>query len=299
MKATKTRSNAMLFANSQKLSQTKGGIAVKATDVKANVVIVANCYELAQEALGLFVRDARKAIKAKGRFCAAISRHTPSRFFRLLGEQGESKEQAWDKIHLFWVDECCGPRDFRDTNHNIGACSFIGKAGIPAENVHQISCENRNCGYVASRYEQTIHNVVGLEKDGMPRFDLIILGMDADGHIASLYPDTYAFFDTQETVCVIYFMDGRYTRITLSNPVLCAASHIAVLVRGEEKARILREVLTAKRDEVRYPIHSIWPILDKVTWLVDRNAGKYLLRGCRSNKTVRGSLESIEPYRRL
>jgi 6-phosphogluconolactonase/glucosamine-6-phosphate isomerase/deaminase len=54
---------------------------------------------------------------------------------------------------------------------------------------------------------------------------------------------------------------------------------LAVLVSGEEKAGILKEVLTSEPDEVRYPIHALWPILNKVTWLVDSKAAKYLSLG--------------------
>jgi 6-phosphogluconolactonase/glucosamine-6-phosphate isomerase/deaminase len=54
--------------------------------------------------------------------------------------------------------------------------------------------------------------------------------------------------------------------------VLRAAKRLAVLVSGPEKAGILREVLTGEPDEVRYPIHVLWPVLEKVLWLVDRDA---------------------------
>jgi len=200
---------------------------------------------------------------------------------------------------LFWVDECCGSPDLASNNYNLEAHSFIAKVGIPVENVHRIYSENPSCRCVASIYEQTIYNVVGFRKNGIPRFDLIMLRMGADGHVASLFPDTYAFFDTNDLVCVIYSMDSRYTRITLTNPVLCAASHIAVLVHGEKKAATLREVLTSEPDEVRYPIHAIWPILDRVTWLVDRNAAKFLLPQHRLDKVVRRNSRSTEPYERL
>jgi 6-phosphogluconolactonase/glucosamine-6-phosphate isomerase/deaminase len=49
---------------------------------------------------------------------------------------------------------------------------------------------------------------------------------------------------------------------------------LVVLVSGREKADILKEVLTSEPDDVRYPIHVLWPILDKVTWLIDRDAAK-------------------------
>ena len=90
------------------------------------------------------------------------------------------------------------------------------------------------------------------------------------------YRGSYAPFDTHNIACVVYVLDEKLNRITLTHPVLCAASHLVVLVSGPEKADILKEVLTNEPDEVRYPIHTLWPALDKVTWLVDRDAAKYL-----------------------
>ncbi|MBA7649683.1 6-phosphogluconolactonase [subsurface metagenome] len=100
--------------------------------------------------------------------------------------------------------------------------------------------------------------------------------MGADGHTGSLFPNSYAPFDMDDLACVVYVLDEKLNRITLTHPVLCAASHLAVLVSGEEKANILKEVLTHEPDEVRYPIHTLWPILNKVTWLVDSKAAKFL-----------------------
>jgi 6-phosphogluconolactonase len=250
---------------------------MKATNTELNMTLVADTAELAQKALEAFVADARRAIQSRDRFCAAISRQTPKGFFRLLGEDTRSRALSWDRIHLFWVDECCGSSDLAGGGYGPAACSFIPEVGIPAENVHRICCEDCNCEYVASIYERTIHNVVGVANSGMPEFDLIMLGMGADGHIASLFPDTYAFYETGEVVCVTYFMDRRCTRITLTHPVLCAARHVMVLVCGSQRGAILGKVLSCEPDEVRYPLHAIWPILDRVTWLVDRGAASELI----------------------
>ena len=62
----------------------------------------------------------------------------------------------------------------------------------------------------------------------------------------------------------------------LTHPVLRAASHLVVLACGPEKAEILGKILTGEPDEVRYPIHALWPVLDRVTWLVDSEAAKSL-----------------------
>ena len=154
--------------------------------------------------------------------------------------------------------------------------TFLNKVPIPEQNIHRIPTEENDFRLAAQHYEEIIRSVFALEPGWLPVFDLIILGMGADGHTGSLFPNSYALFDTQDLACVVYVMDEKFNRITLTYPVLCAASHIVVLVSGPEKADILKEVLTSKQDEVRYPIHTLWPALDKVTWLVDRDAAKYL-----------------------
>ena len=100
--------------------------------------------------------------------------------------------------------------------------------------------------------------------------------MGADGHTGSLFPNSFAAFDKENLACVVYVLDEKLNRITLTHPVLCAASRLAVLVSGQEKAHILKEVLTSEPDEVRFPIHTLWPVLNKVTWLVDSEAAKFL-----------------------
>jgi len=102
-----------------------------------------------------------------------------------------------------------------------------------------------------------------------------VLGMGSDGHTGSLFPNAYATFDTQDLAAVVYVMDDTTkNRVTLTPPVLLAARRLLVLVSGAEKASTLRDVLTSEPDEVRYPIHVLWPALDKVQWLVDREAAQ-------------------------
>lgn len=103
--------------------------------------------------------------------------------------------------------------------------------------------------------------------------------MAPDGHIASLFPDTYAFFESKRLVWATHYMDARHTRITMTHPVLYAASQIAVLACGREKAEILREIFTREYNLAQYPVHALWPVLDKVTWVVDRDAAKFLPPG--------------------
>ena len=248
-----------------------------AQNYKPKVEVVSDADSLARRSLELFVKDAEKALKNKNRFYVAISGgNTPKHFFELLGRAPQSLALAWDEIHLFWVDERYVSRDSRWSNYKLAADTFLGRVGIPEENIHPIPTEYDDFKQAASSYEETIRKVFALDNKQLPVFDLIMLGMGADGHTGSLFPNCYASFDKDDIACVVYVLDEKLNRITLTHPVLCASSHLAVLVSGEEKATALKEVLTSEADEVQYPIHALWPVLDKITWLVEKTAAKLL-----------------------
>ena len=244
---------------------------------KPNLEITSDPESLARRSIELFVAGAQRALNARDVFYVAISGgHTPKRFFELLAELPEANSLPWDKIQLFWVDERYVKPESKWSNYKLAADTFLHKVSISKENIHRIPTEYEDFKEAACCYEKTIRQVFGLNENQTPEFDLIILGMGADGHTGSLFPNSYAPYDTVDLACVVYVMDEDLNRITLTHPVLRAASHLIVLVSGREKADILKEVLTSEPDEVHYPIHSLWPILDKVTWLVDKEAAQSL-----------------------
>ena len=248
-----------------------------AVNDKLRLTTVEDAGALAEKAVEIFLSDARRALETTGRFNIAISGgSTPKDFFELLGTSPDSLALPWDKIELFWVDERCVLPDSPASNYRLAAETFLPKVPIPEKNVHRIQAESSDCKAAASVYEKEIRRTFKISQGQVPQFDLIVLGMGPDGHTGSLFRNSYAPFDKEDLACVVYSMGDDYNRITMTHPVLQAASHLVILVSGAEKADILREVLTAERDEVRYPIHTIWPILEKVTWLVDSEAARLL-----------------------
>ncbi|MFH1614750.1 MAG: 6-phosphogluconolactonase [Planctomycetota bacterium] len=249
---------------------------MRATKNKTNVQQLGEAEAVFRRALELFVEHARGALAERGSFYVAVSGgHTPSRFFELLGSDKSSRDLGWENIQLFWVDERCVPPEARESNYRLAAESFLPKVGIPAANVHRIHGECCDYGSEAREYEATIRKVFGVGRTRIPEFDLIILGMGKEGHTGSLFPDSYAVYDTEDLVCVVYQMDGL-NRITLTHPVLKAARRLIILVTGTEKSGILKEVFENEADEARYPIHALWPALDRITWLVDKEAARFL-----------------------
>src|SRR3989339_700509 len=245
-------------------------------DYKPKIEVVSDT-GFADRCVDIFVSEAQKAIEMKEVFFVAISGgHTPASFFERLGQSRTAIELPWKKIHLFWVDERYVPVDSKDSNFKLAADTFLGKVSVPQENVHPIPTEYDDIKEAADVYERTIRDTFNLQEGQVPQFDLIVLGMGADGHTGSLFQSSYASLDTSDLVCVVYVMNHvlheKLNRITITYPVMQAAKHLLVLVSGEEKAEILKQIMTGEPDEIKYPIHLLWPVLYKVTWLIDEQA---------------------------
>jgi 6-phosphogluconolactonase len=254
-----------------------GQIMETINNTELKITHVATPEDLALTALDMFINSADKAIQEKGTFNVAISGgQTPTKFFELLGTTAEAGTVQWDRVHLFWVDERCVPPDDQASNYRLAAQSFLPKVAIPEANVHRMAGECTDYAKAVSDYAGTLFRVFNLNPGQVPQFDLIVLGMGPDGHVGSLFPNAYARFDTDALVSTVYFVGGDYSRITLTHPVLCAASKLVVLVSGPEKAEILRDVMHGELDEVKYPVHTLWPVLNKIAWLIDDQAAKFL-----------------------
>ena len=246
-------------------------------NIKPNITIVGSSEDLAVAALNVFVEYASKSIDSKGSFNVAISGgQTPERFFELLGMEENARVVEWEKVQLFWVDERCVRPEEEGSNYGLAFRTFLNKVSIPEANVHRVIGESSDYAEAVRLYDETIRRVFKLKPGQLPEFDLIVLGMGVDGHIGSLMPNSYALFDTSDLVSAVYLLDDKYNRITLTHPVICAASHLVVLISGSGKAEIIRKVVQGPYDVVKYPVHILGSILDKVSWLIDEDAGRYL-----------------------
>lgn len=245
---------------------------------KPTVDIAEDPESLARQAVQLFVSAALDEIRSCGRFCVAISGgQTPKRFFELLAATPEAKSLAWEKVHVFWADERYVPPDSPHSNYKLAADTFLGKVDLPPGNIHRVPTECEDILAAARAYERTIREVFPLHDGEAPEFDLVILGMGVDGHTASLLPNSRIVFDTDDLVGAVYVAEGGFNRVTLTPAVLLAAKRLVVMVSGREKARTLNEVLTGEPDKSKYPIHVLWPAMNKVIWLVDLDAASLMI----------------------
>lgn len=159
---------------------------------------------------------------------------TPRPLYRRLGT--ELRERIpWDRVTLFQVDERWLPPDHPDSNWNMIREELVSR--VPPVAAYPID----TCAADPTRdYEARLRNVVPTAKGGAPELDLVLLGMGADGHTASLFPGTAALEERRRLVIESEGPPPHSRRITLTLPVLRAATRRWFLVRGADKAEAFR-----------------------------------------------------------
>lgn len=242
------------------------------------VTIVADGSALARAAAERVARAIDAAVAARGRATVALSGgSTPKQMGAVLARDPYCSGIPWEEVDVFWGDERWVPLASPESNAGEAMRGFLDLVPIPRANVHPWDTGAESPEAAAAAYETVIREVLGAPV-GMPRFDLILLGMGDDGHTASLFPNTAALA-VKDRVAVANFvpkLDAE--RLTLTEPAINAAREILFLVGGPGKAATLSAVLEGPEKPVALPAQAIHvtPGETTVTWLVDEDAAAQL-----------------------
>jgi len=229
--------------------------------------------ELAEAAARDFAARAREPIDVLGRFAVVLAGgSTPKATYEVL-DRDYADNIDWSKVHVFFGDERPVPPDDEDSNYRTARETLLSR--IRVGSVHRMRCELPP-EEAAAAYEQELREFFG--PDEPPSFDLILLGLGADGHTASLFPETSALDVTDRWVVVNPVLKLETARLTLTIPVINAAKAVTFLVAGRNKAQALKEILEGDADPREYPAKFICPESRDLTWMVDRAAAKFVQR---------------------
>lgn len=247
---------------------------------RGQVQVVKDSSDLAQAAAELLANTVQDAVAQRGKaFIALSGGSTPKQMGALLAREPFRSAIPWDKVEVFWGDERCVPLGSPDSNAGEAMRGYLDSVGIPRENVHPWLTDPDASGAAALEYEVNLRSAFG-DETGVPRFDLVLLGMGDDGHTASLFPHTAAL-QAQIPLTVANFVPKLDAdRLTLTRPVLNAGRRIVFLVGGPGKAEMLETVLQGEIDTNARPAQSIAPSAPDgtLTWLVDTSAAARLAR---------------------
>ncbi|KAL8240798.1 hypothetical protein R6Q59_014153 [Mikania micrantha] len=224
-----------------------------------------------------------KFVKQKDSFTVVLSGGSLIKSLRKLVEAPYVDSIDWSKWHVFWVDERVVPKDHPDSNYLLAYDGFLSKIPIPSGNVYAIN-DALSAEAAADDYEtcvkHLVHNkIINLsEAHGFPKFDLMLLGMGPDGHIASLFPGHPLVQENKKWVTFIKDSPKPPPeRITFTFPVINASANIALVVAGAGKADPVRVTLgSGEESGAVLPVQMVSPNEGMLTWFLDKDAASKL-----------------------
>ncbi|CAM0151024.1 unnamed protein product [Urochloa decumbens] len=229
-----------------------------------------------------------KFLSKKGDTLLLLYLEAPYSVFWGNCEAPYNKTLDWSKWYIFWSDERAVAKNHAESNYKLTKEGFLTKVPIINGHVYSIN-DNATVEDAATDYEFVIRQLVKVRTIGVsestdcPKFDLILLDMGSDGHVASLFPN-HPTLELKDD-WITYITDSPQPppeRITFTLPVINSASNIAIVATGDDKAKAVRLAVSDGTEgpdapaAASLPPRMVHPTDGKLVWFVDKAAAASL-----------------------
>ncbi|KAI0493278.1 hypothetical protein KFK09_027554 [Dendrobium nobile] len=240
--------------------------------------------DLATDLAEYIAQLSEDSVKERGFFTIALTGGSLIYLIRKLSEAPYNKTVDWAKWYVFWADERAVAKNHVASNYKLTKDGFLSKVSILNSHIYSIN-DNLTVEEAAREYEFAIRQLVRMrtidvsEHNDCPKFDLILLELGSDGHIASLFPHHKTLEHKEDWVT--YITDSPESppeRITFSIPVINSASNVAIVAIGTEKAMAVQFAvdLNTSFDAFKLPARLVNPTEGKLVWFMDKPAASFL-----------------------
>lgn len=222
----------------------------------------------ASEVLALL--EAAMAWRGEAHLALAGGR-TPAALYRRLATM---PFEGWSHVHVWFGDERTVPPDHPDSNYRMAREALLDAVAIPAVQVHRFEAE-RAPVEAAAAYDGALRSLAARQERDVTTFDVLLLGMGADAHTASLFPGSpllAAHRDAGPMAAAVHVPSQDTWRLTITPRVIRAARTTCVLVAGADKHAALARVLGEEPALADAPITLLHDVPGDVAWFVDRAA---------------------------
>ncbi len=246
-------------------------------DVAPRLLRVADTAALADAAAAAILDAARSAVAEHGRFTVALAGGaTPASTYARLAQAPFVDAMPWDRTWVFFGDERMVPPHHPESNFRMADERLLAKVPLAPEHVFRMRGEAEDSEAAAADYAKSLAEVCTERRGGVPRLDLVLLGVGVDGHTASLFPGSPVVREIFRPVAAVHAAAAAIPeRLTITFPVINAAARVFVLVSGPEKAKVVKAVLAEK---ALVPAGMVSPSDGELRWFLDAAAAALLPR---------------------
>lgn len=187
---------------------------------------------------------------------------TPRAVYGVLAVPPLAASVPWDRVDFYFGDERAVPREDPESNYGLARRALFDPLGAAPGQVFRMEADDFDLEAAAGRYGALLPEPV----------DLVLLGIGADGHTASLFPGQPALDETARRVAVVRGPKPPVLRMTVTPPVLVEAGEIVVLATGTDKAEAVRRAVAGPWDPMICPAQ----LARRGTFVLDRAAAALL-----------------------
>ena len=231
------------------------------------------CTALAHEWMQL----AQEAIATRGAFHVALSGGTtPRQLYERLAAPDYAFRLEWNRTFIYFGDERAVALDDEQSNYRMVREALLTRVNIPPAQVFRMPAELPDLKKAAMEYSRLLTITLPQAQDGMPQFDLLLLGLGEDGHVASLFPGTDALRQVHKLATQVYVDRLGSWRMSLTFPIINHARHVMLLACGKSKAAIIHRALRQPPGAEPLPVQRVKPVGGALEWRLDREAAALL-----------------------
>jgi 6-phosphogluconolactonase len=216
---------------------------------------------------------------SNGGYCrlALAGGTTPYLLYQQLARTSATGEVPWESTEIFFSDERDVPQHHVESNYNMARRTLLDNVPIEPARVHPMPGDSPDLAAAADQYEQTIRKLVPAGPSGLPQFDIILLGMGADGHTASLFPCVPDSWNSDRLVITHFVPALGRSRMTFTFKLINAAARVVMLVTGSDKAPAIHALLTGDdAARAQLPASRVQPNPGKLFLVLDAAAAKLI-----------------------
>lgn len=184
--------------------------------------------------------------------------------------------EGWPFVHVWFGDERTVPSDHTDSNYRMARETLLAHVPIPASQVHRFETERRPAD-AALTYDAELQALASRQGREVPTMDVLLLGMGADAHTASLFPGSPVLDDVASdgdgAFARAVFVPSMDTwRLTMTPAVIRGARAVLLLVAGADKRAALARAFESDVSLAEAPVTVVHEAAGDVAWFVDRAA---------------------------
>ena len=242
--------------------------------MKPKIEILKDEAALARRVADRIVEQAHRAIAERGRFTFVLTGgDSPVPLYQMLAEDPAYRDFPWEKTLCFFGDERHVPPNHRTSNYLQAKRKLFHTGLVPEKNIFRFHAEIPDAEEVADDYEKTLrlHFPPEHQLEGFPRFDVILLGLGANGHTASLFPCTKALHESERWAVANPVPELDKFRLTLTFPTLNAARQIYLECIDPRIKDTVSSVLQAEEKDFHpFPVQRIVPKSGDYFWFLTK-----------------------------